>query len=166
MIRSNAILSSFASMLRGPDPRLKASYSLSRILSQLDLRDMPYDEGMNASRRQDVTRHVSIGIWLIPIAADQGPDTADTKLAEPAVTCDLRRQGIGVLVPKHMTATRFLVAFEDLDELWRFFLTEVRHQSVRPGGWFHLGLEVIRIVEPESLQISHFRNRRSEFSGS
>ncbi len=166
MIKTLPFVSSVASMLRGPDPRHKASCSLSRIVSQLDLRDMPYDEGLTKNRRDGVTRHVSLGIWLIPIAADQGPDTADTKLAEPAVTCDLRRQGIGVLVPKHMTATRFLVAVEDLDELWRFFLTEVRHQSVRPGGWSHLRLEVIRIVEPESLQISHFRNRRSEFSGS
>ena len=165
MIKSNPIFSSLASMLCGPDPRIKASYSLSRILSQLDLRDMPYEEGVNTNRRRDVTRHVSIGIWLIPISANQSPDAADTSLAEPAVTCDLRRQGIGVLVPKHMTATRFLVAVEDLDELWRFFLTEVRHQSVRPGGWFQLGLDVIKIVDPESLQMSHFRNRRSELSG-
>ncbi|MBC7965833.1 MAG: hypothetical protein H7Z17_07895, partial [Fuerstia sp.] len=152
--------------LRGPDPRLKASYSLSRILTQLDLRDMPYEEGMNPNRRHDETRHVSIGIWLIPVEADQCPEAANTALAEPAVTCDLRRQGIGVLVPKHMTAKRFLVAVADLDESWRFFLTEVRHQSTRPGGWLQLGLDVIKIVDPESLQMSHFRNRRAELSQS
>ena len=164
MIKSNPILSSIASMLRGPDPRLKASYSLSRILSQLDMRDMPYDGGVNTNRRDDGTRHIAIGIWLIPMDARQSPSEADASLAEPAVTCDLRRHGIGVLVPKHTTATRFLVAFADLDESWRFFLTEVRHQSIRPGGWFQLGLDVIRMVDPESLQLSHFRIRRSEFS--
>ncbi|MEJ7593658.1 MAG: hypothetical protein WKF77_19130 [Planctomycetaceae bacterium] len=37
------------------------------------------------------------------------------------------------------------------------FLTEVRHQSTRPGGWFQLGLDVIRMIDPESLQMSHFR---------
>ena len=166
MIKTLPILSSVASMLRGPDPRHKASCSLSRIVSQLDLRDMPYDEGLIKNRRDGVTRHVSLGIWLIPMDDNQSPSAADTSFAEPAVTCDLRRHGIGVLVPKQTTAKRFLVAVADFDESWQFFLTEVRHQSVRPGGWFHLGLEVIRIVEPESLQISHFRNRRSEFSGS
>lgn len=166
MIKTNPILSSISSMLRGPDPRLKASYSLSRILSQLDLRDMPYDEGVSTNRRHDGTRHVSIGIWLIPVDAGQCPSAADASLAEPAVTCDLRRQGIGVLVPKHSTSTRLLVVVADLDESWRFFLTEVRHQSARPGGWFQLGLDVIKIIDPESLQMSHFRNRRSEMSGS
>ena len=166
MISPVPILSSSASMLRGPNPRLKASYSLSRILSQLDLREMPYDEGVSKNRRRDGTRHISIGVWLIPIDADQSPSDADTSRAEPAVTCDLRRQGIGVLVARKMTATRFLVAVADFDESWRFFLTEVRHQSTRPGGWLQLGMDVIQIVDPESIQISNFRNRRTEVSQS
>ena len=166
MIKTNPIIRSIASMLSRPDQNVKARNSLSRILSQLDMRDMPYDEGLNTNRRNDVTRHISIGIWLIPIEANQSPSTVDTSFAEPAVTCDLRRQGIGVLVPKYLTAARFLVAVPDLDESWRFFLTEVRHHSTRPGGWFQLGLDVIKLVDPESLQMSHFRNRRSELSGS
>ena len=96
MIKSNPILRSIASMLRGPDLRLKASYSLSRILSQLDMRDMPYDGGVNTNRRDDGTRHIAIGIWLIPMDARQSPSEADASLAEPAVTCDLRRQGGGL----------------------------------------------------------------------
>jgi hypothetical protein len=58
------------------------------------------------------------------------------------------------------------LAIADLDESWRFFLTDLRHQSSRPGGWFQLGLDVINIVDPESLQMSHFRNRRAELSES
>lgn len=165
MIKANPVINAVASMLHRANPRRKASLSLSRILTQLDMRDLPYDEGVNTNRRHDVTRHVSIGIWLVPIEANQSPAAADTSFAQPAVTCDLRRQGIGVLVPKQMTATRFLVAVADLDDSWRFFLTEVRHQSTRPGGWFQLGLDVVKVVDPESLQMSHFRNRRSDLSG-
>lgn len=164
MIKPSIVINSISSMLHKPNLKRKASLSLSRILTQLDMRDLPYDEGVNTNRRHDVTRHVSIGIWLVPIEPNQCPTAADTSLAQPAVTCDLRRQGIGVLVPKQMTATRFLVAVADLDEVWRFFLTEVRHQSTRPGGWFQLGLDVVKVVDPESLQMSHFRNRRSDLS--
>ncbi|MEJ7593657.1 MAG: hypothetical protein WKF77_19125 [Planctomycetaceae bacterium] len=94
MIKTNPIIRSIASMLSGPDQNLKARHSLSRILSQLDMRDMPYDEGLNTNRRNDGTRHVSIGIWLIPIEANQSAAAAEMSFAEPAVTCDLRRQGI------------------------------------------------------------------------
>ena len=165
MIQANAILSSLSSLLRGPDPRRKASYSLSRILSQLELRDLPYNEGISANRRCDGTRHVSIGIWLIPVEANQDPSAADIAVAQPAVTCDLRRQGMGVLVPKHMTATHFLVAVADLDDTWRFFRTDVRHQSDRPGGWFQLGLDIVRSVDLEPLQMLCFRKRLSTFAG-
>ncbi|HQX48727.1 MAG TPA: hypothetical protein PLY87_02025 [Planctomycetaceae bacterium] len=159
MLKANPVISSIAAMLHRADPRKKASGSLSRILTQLDMLDLPYDEGVNTNRRRDVTRHVSIGIWLIPIDVNQTASSADTSLAKPAVTCDLRRQGIGVLVSEEQTAASFLVAVCDLDESWRFFLTELRHQTPRPGSWFHLGLDVLKIVEPEGLQMSRFRNR-------
>ena len=164
MIAANLVINSISSMLHRPDPRRKASYSLARILSQLDVRDLPYDEGVSPNRRNDTTRHVSIGIWLIPVQPHQQPSATDTSLAQPAVTCDLRRQGIGVLVPSQSTATRFLVAVADLDEVWRFFLTDVRHQSARPGGWRQLGLDIVRTVELESLQMLRFRNRLNSLS--
>ena len=159
MIKANPVIDSIASLLHRSDPRKKASLVLSRILTQLDMRDLPYDEGVNTNRRRDATRRVSIGVWLIPVDPDQNPSSADTSVAEPGVTCDLRRQGIGVLVPEEQTATRFLVAVCDLDELWRFFLTELRHESPRPGNWFHLGLDVVKIIDLESLQMSRFRKR-------
>lgn len=165
MVASNLFFNSIASILSRPNPRLKASYSLARILSQLDLRDMPYDEGVNPNRRTDATRHVSIGIWLIPVEENQSPSIADTSLAQPAVTCDLRRHGMGVLVPARITAKRLLVAVADLEESWRFFLTDVQHISSRPGGWFQLGLDVAEMVDLESLQMVHFRNHLNDRAG-
>jgi len=165
MIKSFAGINTIASLLSKPDLKRKASISLSRMLTQLDMRDLPYDTDLNANRRNDVTRHVSIGIWLIPVAANQSPTAADTSCAVPAVTCDLRRQGIGVLLSSRVTAPCFLVAAADLDGVWRFFLTEVRHQSPRPGGWFQVGLDVLRIVDLESEQTSRFRNRMKSLSG-
>ena len=164
MIAAHPIFNSLTSILNRPHPRRKASMVLSRIMTQLDLRDLPYNEGVNINRRQDGTRHVSIGIWLIPIADDQSPSTVDTSLAMPAVTCDMRRQGLGVLVPTNMQAKRFLVAVADQDDVWRFFLTDVRHVSSRPGGWHQLGLDVVKTVDLESLQMLHFRNRLKSFS--
>ena len=165
MISATPIFDSLASILNRPHPRRKASMVLSRIMSQLDLRDLPYDEGVNKNRRQDGTRHVSIGIWLIPIDDKQSPSNADTSHALPAVTCDLRRHGIGVLVPTIMQTKQFLVAVADLDDVWRFFLTEVRHVSSRPGGWHQLGLDVVTTIDLESLQMLHFRNRLKSFAG-
>jgi hypothetical protein len=164
MIRSIAGINTIASLLSKPDLKRKASISLSRILTQLDMRDLPYDSDVHTNRRNDVTRHVSIGVWLIPIEANQSPATVDTSDAQPAVTCDLRRQGIGILVSSEITAPRFLVAVADLDEVWRFFLAEVRHQSPRPGGWFQVGLDVIRIVDLESQQTAHFRSHMKSLS--
>ena len=129
------------------------------------LRDLPYDEGVDKNRRQDGTRHVSIGIWLIPIEVNQSPSNVDTSHALPAVTCDMRRQGIGVLVPTNMQARRFMVAVADQNEVWRFFLTEVRHVSSRPGSWHQLGLDVVKTIDLESLQLLDFRNRVNSFAG-
>ena len=166
MIKAIRGINTIASMLSKPDLKRKASISLSRILTQLDMRDLPYETDLNSNRRNDVTRHVSIGIWLIPIEASQSPTAADTSYAQPAVTCDLRRQGIGVLVSSHVTAARFLVAVADLDDVWRFFLAEVRHQSQRPGGWFQVGLHVLTIVDLEPQQTSQFRTCLSSLSRS
>ena len=165
MIAANPIFNSLTSILNRPNPRRKASTALSRIMTQLDLRDLPYEQGIDKNRRQDGTRHVSIGIWLIPIEANQTPSNVDTALAVPAVTCDMRRQGIGVLVTTNTRAKKFLVAVADQDEVWRFFLTDVRHVSTRPGGWHQLGLDVVKIIDLESLQMLHFRNRLKAFSG-
>ena len=164
MIAANPIFNSLTSILNRPNPRRKASMALSRIMTQLDLRDLPYEQGVDTNRRQDGTRHVSIGIWLVPIEDNQSPSSVDTSLALPAVTCDMRRQGIGVLVPTNMRAQRFLVAVADMDDVWRFFLTEVRHVSSRPGGWHQVGLDVMKTIDLESLKMQHFRNRLHTFA--
>ena len=165
MIAANPVFNSLTSILNRPNPRRKASMALSRIMTQLDLRDLPFEQGVDKNRRKDGTRHVSIGIWLIPIEDNQSPSNVDTSLALPAVTCDLRRQGIGVLVPTNIRAQRFMVAVSDQDGVWRFFQTDVRHVSCRPGGWHQLGLDVLKTVDLESLQMLHFRNRVNSFSG-
>lgn len=164
MIAANPIFNSLTSILNRPNPRRKASMVLSRIMTQLDLRDLPYEQGVDKNRRLDGTRHVSIGVWLIPVDENQSASSVETSNAMPAVTCDMRRQGIGVLVPTTMRSRRFIVAVADQDDVWRFFLTDVRHVSSRPGGWHQLGLDVAKTIDLESLQLLHFRNRVNEFA--
>ena len=133
-------------------------------MTQLDLRDLPYEQGVDNNRRQEETRHISIGVWLVPMAANQSVSSVETSNAVPAVTCDMRRQGIGVLVPTNLQARQFIVAVADQDDVWRFFLTNVRHVSSRPGGWHQLGLDVAKTIDLESLQLLHFRNRVNSFA--
>lgn len=163
MIAANPIFQSLTSILNRPNPRLKASMALSRIMTQLDVRDLPYEQGVDKNRRQDGTRHVSIGVWLIPVEDNQSTSSVETSNAVPVATCDLRRQGIGVLVPTAVRVRRFIVAVADHDNVWRYFLTDVRHVSSRPGGWHQVGLDVIKTIDLESLQLLHFRNRVNSF---
>ena len=44
MIRAIPGINTIASMLNKPELKRKASMSLSRILTQLDMRDLPYDQ--------------------------------------------------------------------------------------------------------------------------
>ena len=163
MIAANPIFQSLTSILNRPNPRLKASMALSRIMTQLDVRDLPYEQGVDKNRRQDGTRHVSIGVWLIPVEDNQSTSSVETSNAVPVATCDVRRQGIGVLVPTAVRVRRFIVAVADHDNVWRYFLTDVRHVSSRPGGWHQVGLDVIKTIDLESLQLLHFRNRVNSF---
>jgi hypothetical protein len=164
MIAANPVFNSLTSILNRPNPRLKASMALSRIMTQLDVRDLPYEQGVDTNRRQDGTRHVSIGVWLIPVEDNQSASSVETSNAVPVATCDLRRQGIGVLVPTAVRVRRFIVAVADQENVWRFFLTDVRHVSSRPGGWHQVGLDVAKTIDLESLQLLHFRNRVNSFA--
>ncbi len=159
MVQSIPILNTISNMLHRSDPRRQASIALARLLTRLDLECMAYDEGVVANRRDAQTRHVAIGIWLIPMGENQKLDDVDTKKAIPATTCDLRRHGIGVLTPVRLQAEKYIVAVSDSENVWRFFVSRVRHQSERTGGWTHLGLSVEKIWSPGSLQTMHFRNR-------
>lgn len=140
-------------------PRQQAGLALTRLLSQFDMGQMPYETGTRPSRRCEGTRSVAIGIWLIPFEENRGPDNADMHKAIPAATCDLRRQGIGVLMPVKLTSRRFIAAVPDPESVWRYFVVTARHVTDRPGGWYQLGLSVESMYEPDSLQTIRFRQR-------
>lgn len=159
MIQQIPILNTIAGMLHRPDQRKQASLAIARLMSQFDLEAMPFELGVEPSRRDAQTRHVAIGLWLIPIGENQSLGDVSMKSAVPATTCDLRRNGFGVLTPAQLPAERFVVAVADLENTWKFFIAEARHKSERPGGWHQLGLSVQRIWEPNSLQSMQFRNR-------
>jgi hypothetical protein len=140
-------------------PRQQAGLALTRLLSQFDMGQMPYESGTRPSRRSEGTRSVAIGIWLIPFAENRGPENADMHKAIPAATCDMRRQGIGVLMPVKLTSQKFIAAVADPESVWRYFVVTARHVTDRPGGWYQLGLSVESMYEPDSLQTLRFRQR-------
>ena len=140
-------------------PRQQAGLALTRLLSQFDMGQMPYETGTRPSRRSEGSRSVAIGIWLIPFEENRCPENADMHKTIPAATCDLRRQGIGVLMPVKLTSRKFIAAVADPENVWRYFVVSARHVTDRPGGWYQLGLSVESMYEPDSLQTLRFRQR-------
>jgi len=153
------MLSSLGGMFNRCDPRQDAALALARLLSQIDMEALPYDKGVQKSRRQDDTRHVAIGVWLVPLAIGLHPDDAALDKAIHAATCDLRRHGIGVLLPLELKTKALIVAVADKDDVWRFFIGDVCHQSARPGGWSHVGITIDQVWEPAQRQTIEFRHR-------
>lgn len=153
------MIKSFKNFFGRRDPRQEAGLALARLLSQLDLQDMPFDNGVQQNRRNNTSRNVAIGVWLMPLGAKQDPADANFDNPMPAVTADLRRLGVGLLMPLQLPAPRVILAFADSEDLWKFFVCTVRHNSPRPGGWFKVGLAVEGVWEPEPLQVSRFRRR-------
>lgn len=159
MIQRIPVLSNLGGIFQRENPRQQAGLALTRLLTQFDMRQMPYETASCPSRRKDGSRNVTIGIWLTPFEESRGPGDADMQKAVPAATCDLRRQGIGVLMPVRMTSRKFIAAVADQENVWRFFVVSARHVTDRPGGWFQLGLSVEAVYEPDSLQTLRFRHR-------
>jgi hypothetical protein len=104
MFQRIPVLSNLGGVFQKRHPRQQAGLALTRLLTQFDMGQMPYETGTRPSRRSEGTRSVAIGIWLIPFEENRGPEQADMQKAIPAATCDLRRQGIGVLMPVKLTS--------------------------------------------------------------
>jgi hypothetical protein len=159
MFQRIPFLSNLGGVFLKRHPRQQAGLALTRLLSQFDMGQMPYETGTRPSRRSEATRSVAIGIWLIPFEENRGPEHADMQKGIPAATCDLRRQGIGVLMPVKLTSRNFIAAVADPENVWRYFVVTACHVTDRPGGWYQLGLSVESMYEPDSLQTIRFRQR-------
>lgn len=159
MFQRIPVLSNLGGVFQKRHPRQQAGLALTRLLSQFDMGQMPYETGTRPSRRSEGTRSVAIGIWLIPFEENRGPENADMHKAIPVATCDMRRQGIGVLMPVKLTSRKFIAAVADPENVWRYFIVSARHVTDRPGGWYQLGLSVECMYEPDSLQTIRFRQR-------
>ena len=159
MFQRIPVLCNLGGVFQKRNPRQQAGLALTRLLTQFDMGQMPYETGTRPSRRREGTRNVAIGIWLTPFEENRGPETADMQKSIPAATCDLRRQGIGVLMPVKLQSRKFIAAVADLENVWRYFVVKARHVTDRPGGWFQLGLSVESMYEPDSLQTLRFRQR-------
>lgn len=134
-----------------------ASVVLARILSQRDLELLPYQEGVEESKRRDQTRQISLGLWIVPLTADADTSDVSLRTATPVVSCDFRREGIGILVCGRFEAECCIVATADHEDVWRFFMTTVRHRTPRPGNWTHIGLRVDSVLQPSAWQMHSFR---------
>ena len=159
MFQRIPVLSNLGGVFQRRHPRQQAGLALTRLLTQFDMGQMPYETGTRPSRRSEGTRSVAIGIWLIPFEENRGAENADMQKAIPAATCDLRRQGIGVLMPVKLQSRKFIAAVADPENVWRYFVVTARHVTDRPGGWYQLGLSVESMYEPDSLQTLRFRQR-------
>jgi hypothetical protein len=137
----------------------RAQSAMSRVLSQLELEVMPYESGLCETRRSEVRRRAAIGIWLLELPDEFVDEELLLQNVVPAVTSDLRNDGFGILMTKQLTSGHVMVAIPDKEGVWKYFATEVRYQSSRPGGWNQIGLKIERLVELNALQVNLFRSR-------
>ena len=149
-------------LFSGRDPRNKGTLALARLLSQHDMESMSYDEGIEESRRCDMPRPMALGAMLIPYKVQSKLQGMEFENAMAICTCDLRREGIGVLTTRRFDFERCVIAIPDAEDVWKFFSCTCRHTSRRPGGWWQMGLHVDSLVEPDADQMRVFRARCSE----
>ncbi len=143
----------------------KASLALARILSQRDLELLPFQEGVQESKRRDKPRQISMGMWIVPFTGEIPLEEVSLEDVFPAVSCDLRREGIGVLVSSDINAPGCIVAIADKEEVWRFFSTTICHRTPRPGSWLQIGLHVDGLLEPTGGQMQEFLHAVATISG-
>ena len=156
MLNSSA-RSSILKLFGARDPKEKASLALARMLSQYDMASLPFENQLTDTRRRDQSRPISLGAMALPMAAKQAESSVDFSQAQPMNTCDLRREGIGILSTRRQECPRLIVAIADSEESWKFFCCEIRHQSRRPGGWWQLGLKIKSLYDPSACQMQDFR---------
>jgi hypothetical protein len=157
MDHTAGLFNSFRQLFRGPSPQQKARVAFARLVSQWDMVSMPYDEGLRESRRSQFTRSAAIGVRLAPLNDNDPAGDVDWSNSIPAVTRDLRRSGLGLLLSYPLTHSRFLVAVADQENTWRCFLANARHLSPLPGGWYQLGLTIESLQEITPRQAAQLR---------
>lgn len=152
------MLDTVFNMFTGKDSHRSAVLGLARIISRFDLMEISYERGLRENRREKDEHHVSWGVWLFPCSANaKARDFSETS-GVPAVTHDIRGEGLGIMTPIALQSDHFIVAIPDEDDHgWRFFKGEVRHNTLRPGGWYHLGIQVENTVSLDQSQIVAFR---------
>ena len=154
-----------ANLFTRRDPRREARLGLARIISRYDMTCLSYEQGITVERRDRDERHVALGVWLFPCKATA--KAADLNIASgvPAVTHDLRSDGFGVMTPVSLKHKHFFVAVPDETDCWRFFKCDVRHNSVKPGNWYLLGLQVDVSILLDGKQRIRFRDHIGEICG-
>jgi len=159
------MLNRFAKLFNAETPRKKTEMAFARLVSQASLESMPYIGGLSETRRNDKSQATAIGVWMIPCKDTEGQTVQpDFTKAIPAVTFDLRRMGVGVLMRQHLNCNVFIVAIPDKEETWRLFECDVRHQSQRLGGWYQVGLQAQSIFEPTLTEMTLLRSHFTQAS--
>jgi hypothetical protein len=152
------MLDTVLNMFTRNDSRRNAVLGLARIISRCDLVNLSYETGHREDRRAKGQHYASWGVWLFPCEAGGTATALRISSGVPAVTHDLRSEGLGIMTPVKLKAAHLIVAIpDDEDESWRFFRGEVRHNTRRPGGWHHLGIHVESTITLESPQRVAFR---------
>ena len=152
------MMQSMMNMFTRKDSHRNAVLALARIISRYDLMEISYERGLRDNRREKDEHRVSWGVWLFPCAAKAKARDFTVSNGVPAVTHDIRGEGLGISTPVALKSDYFIVALPDEeDDSWKFFRGEVRHNTRRPGGWFHFGIQIESTINLEQSQVVDFR---------
>ena len=138
-------------------PQRDATLALTRIMTRYDMSRIAYVEGIVDDRRSGDERNVAFGVWLFPCGPSAKAVDIDLSTGIPAVSHDVRAEGLGILTPVQLKHKNFMVAVQGDKDVWKFFRCRVCHNTSRAGGWFQLGLNTDRVIELESYQRAAFR---------
>lgn len=155
------MLQSVMSIFSGSNTRRDALATLTRIISRHELVRMGFDTGHEVDQRVKDEYDVSLGVWLFPCEENAAIKNLDVAQGVPAVTGNLRAGGLGIMTPMLVDADHVFIGVPDdkSDTIWNFFRGHVRHNTLLPGGWYHMGVQVEALVELNQSQRVSFRKR-------
>lgn len=164
------MLDTLFDLFTGRNPRRDAVVGLARILNRHDVANMTFQSGIEEERRENDQRKVSWGVWLFPIDPSMKANELQLDRGLPAITQDLRREGIGVMTPLELRGNQFVIAMPEdpvldtfapersgAEPFWTFFRCDVRHNTRCSGGWYQLGLQVAEAITLDGGQRRDFR---------
>ena len=150
-------LGGLASLFSRKNPQSQGKTVLARLMSRHDMENVPYSNNLTDDNRDGSARRMAVGVWMVPSAGGRVGTLGTTPVR--GVTVDVRPEGFGVLTMERLSSNEFVVALPCLETpaSHKFLQMSICHNTLRPGGWFHIGLRVEGLCDADADDLHAFR---------